>query len=73
MVSMTILALGAPSFIARAASIPLVFGMRMSIRTTSGRDSPARTTASAPSLACPTSSMSDSESSTISRPRRKSA
>ena len=35
MVSITILALGADSFIARAASMPLVLGMRMSIRTTS--------------------------------------
>ena len=34
MVSITILALGAASFIARAASMPLVFGIRMSIRTT---------------------------------------
>ena len=73
MVSITILALGAASFIARAASMPLVFGMRMSIRTTSGRDSPARATASAPSLAWPTSSMSGSEPRTISSPRRKSA
>ena len=73
MVRITILALGADSFIARAASMPLVFGMRMSMRTTSGRNSPARATASAPSLAWPTSSMSGSSARTISSPRRKSA
>ena len=73
MVSMTIRALGAASFMARAASMPLVLGMRMSISTTSGRTSPARATASAPSLAWPTSSMSGSSTRTISRPRRKSA
>src|SRR5579875_895935 len=73
MVSMTIFALGAASFMARAASMPLVFGMRMSIRTTSGSASRACATASAPSLACPTSSMSGSSLRTISSPRRKSA
>ena len=70
---MTILALGTTSLSARHASIPLLRGIRMSISTTSGSDSPAFSTASAPSLACPTSSMSGSESSTISSPRRNSA
>ena len=73
MVSMTILALGATSFIARQASMPLLRGILMSISTTSGSDSPAFSTASDPSLACPTSSMSSSSSRTISRPRRNSA
>ncbi len=70
---MTILALGTTSFIARQASIPLLRGIRMSISTTSGSVSPAFFTASVPSLASPTSSMSGSESSTISSPRRNSA
>ncbi len=70
---MTIFALGAASFIARQASIPLLRGMRMSISTTSGSDSAAFSTASVPSLAWPTSSISPSSSSTISRPRRNKA
>ena len=70
---MTIFELGATSFIARHASMPLHLGIRMSIRTTSGSDSPAFCTASAPSLASPTSSMSSSAASTISRPRRNKA
>jgi hypothetical protein len=73
MVSMTIFALGDTSFIARQASIPLLLGIRMSIRTTSGSASPAFSTASAPSLASPTSSMSGSSVRTISSPRRNNA
>src|SRR6201995_390868 len=73
MVSMTILALGAASFMARAASMPLTFGIRMSMSTMSGRASPARVTASAPSLAWPTSSRSGSSSRTDASPRRNSA
>ena len=72
-VSMTIFELGATSFIARHASMPLLLGIRMSIRTTSGSDSPAFSTASVPSLASPTSSMSSSAARTISSPRRNSA
>src|SRR5580692_1939028 len=68
---MTILADGATSFICRAASMPVIFGIRMSISTTSGSTSPASCTASAPSEAWPTSSMPASSLRTISRPRRK--
>ena len=40
-VSMTIFALGTSSLSARHASMPLLRGMRISMRITSGRDSPA--------------------------------
>ncbi len=70
---MTILALGDSSFIARQASIPLLRGIRISMSTTSGSAWPAFSTASAPSLASPTSSMPASSASTICNPRRKSA
>jgi hypothetical protein len=72
-VSMTIFVLGAASFMARHASMPLLLGIRMSMSTTSGSDSAAFSRASAPSLAWPTSSMSSSSSRTISSPRRNNA
>src|SRR6266567_582168 len=72
-VKMMILALGATSLIARQASMPLLRGIRTSIRTMSGKASPAFSTASAPSLASPTTSISGSVTRTISRPRRNSA
>src|SRR5579859_5230188 len=72
-VKMMILALGATSLIARQASMPPLRGIRTSISTTSGNDSAAFSTASAPSPASPTTSMSGSVTSTISRPRRNSA
>jgi hypothetical protein len=70
---MTIFELGATSLVARHASMPLLFGIRMSMSTTSGSDSPATATASVPSLAWPTTSMSSSSARTISRPRRNRA
>src|SRR5260370_26161879 len=57
----------------RQATMPLLRGIRMSISTTSGSDSAALATASAPSHASPTTSMSSSSLRTISRPRRNSA
>src|SRR5215831_20044091 len=53
--------------------MPVVFGIRMSISTTSGTASLAISTASAPSEAWPTSSMPSSSSRTISSPRRNRA
>jgi hypothetical protein len=57
-VSITILALGTTSLMAVHASIPLRRGIRTSISTMSGSRADARSTASAPSLASPTTSMS---------------
>ena len=56
--------------ISRVAAMPSVPGMRMSIRTTSGRSARATATVCAPSAASPTTSMSASDStSTRSAPR----
>ena len=49
-----------PSTMRRVASIPFSLGMRTSISTTSGAVSPARSTASSPSPASPTTSRSGS-------------
>ena len=51
------------SRICRVASKPSMCGMRMSMRTTSGRSSSAARTAAAPPSACPTTSMRPSASS----------
>src|SRR5437764_619795 len=70
---MMILTLGTASLIAVHASIPPRLGIRTSMRTMSGVVSTTFCTASAPSSASPTTSMSGSCSSTISRPRRNKA
>src|SRR5262245_58733970 len=70
---MRIFTCGSESLISPAASIPDFFGMRTSMRITSGISSCARSTTSAPSAASPTSSRSGSCSRTICRPRRNSA
>ena len=57
-VSITIFALGTTSLIAVHASMPLRRGIRTSIRTMSGSSEEASSTASAPSPASPTTSMS---------------
>src|SRR3954469_11970646 len=72
-VSMMIFVDGTASWIAVQASMPPRLGIRTSIRTMSGRVSDAFWTASLPSLASPTTSMSGSCSSTICRPRRNRA
>src|SRR4029453_10008467 len=56
--------------IRRVASSPSSTGMRMSIRTTSGRAERARSTAAAPSPASPTTSMSPASSSNARNPAR---
>ena len=56
---------GSVSLMARVASIPVRFGMRTSMRTTSGEVCSACSTACWPSSASPTTSMSYSPSSTI--------
>ncbi len=57
----------------RVASIPSSTGMRMSISTTSGRKRRASETASSPSPASPTMSVSGSASRILRRPTRTSA
>src|SRR3954462_3904280 len=69
-VSMMILVDGTASWMAVQASMPPRLGIRTSISTMSGSVSDAFCTASLPSLASPTTSMSGSCSSTICRPRR---
>src|SRR5215207_920505 len=59
--------------IRRVASRPSTSGMRMSIRTMSGWSARARSTASAPVEASPTTSMSSARSSSIRKPERTSA
>ena len=63
---------GAPT-IRRVASRPSISGMRMSMSTTSGRSRPTSATASAPSAASPTTSMSSAEPSSTTKPLRTSA
>src|SRR5829696_5131874 len=58
--------------IRRVASSPSMTGMRMSIRTTSGRAERARATAAAPSPASPTTSTSPASSSRARNPARTS-
>ena len=58
------------SFISSVASTPSIWGMRRSIRTTSGRSRKARSAASAPVLASPSTSKSGSLSKMPLRPLR---
>lgn len=61
------------ALIMRVAASPSVPGIRMSIRTTSGRVRRASSTACAPSEASPTTSMSGSESTSTLKALRRSA
>src|SRR4051794_16942737 len=70
---MMIRAVGATSLIATQASIPERFGIRTSIRITSGTAVVASSVAAIPSPASPTTSMSSSTPRSIVRPRRKSS
>src|SRR6478736_6197442 len=70
---MMILVEGTASLIARQASIPERFGIRMSRSTTSGVVLVARFVPSTPSPASPTTSMPGSTASSIVRPRRNSS
>ena len=70
---MMILADGTASLIARQASMPERFGIRMSSRTTSGAAVAARLVPSRPSPASPTTSTPVSAASSIVSPRRNSS
>src|SRR3954447_18431405 len=70
---MRILAVGTSRLMMRAASMPLMRGMRTSISTTSGASSMALATASSPFSASATTSMCSSVPSTTYRPRRNRA
>src|SRR5215213_2786813 len=70
---MMIRAVGAASLIATHASIPERFGIRTSIKITSGTAVAASSVAAMPSPASPTTSMSSSTPRSMVRPRRKSS